>query len=131
MGLAPGSLGCATDATAHRLDSVRDGAVVAAHRGALGLLAEVESELPALLLVPPAPAPLLRPRRLPREHVFECGAHLFGILERTVHGGETDIRDLVELAQALHDHLADLSAGDLEQVAAAELVLNLVDHHLQ
>src|SRR4029077_14871833 len=95
-GRAPGPLGCNTDATAHRGDSVRHVVMALAHRLALRLLTEVERPLSAFF-TRWAPLPtLVCPRRRVCEHVFERGAHLFGILERTVHGGEAHICDLVE-----------------------------------
>ena len=71
-----------------------------------------------LLFGTPAPAP--------RGQAIDELSELLGVLELTVDRGEAHIGDLVDEAQALHHHLADLGRGDLLLLAAIEQTLYLI-----
>ena len=51
---------------------------------------------------------------------------LADVLELVILAGETDVRDLIKVAQARHDLLADNAAGDLALELAVQLILNLI-----
>src|SRR5438105_10235953 len=92
----------------------------------------LEIERKAVAVVARSPA---RPRTHSRgrmlHHVLERCAHVLRVLERAVDGRKPDVRNLVELAQPLHRHLTDEPARHLQLVLVTQLVLDVVDHHLQ
>src|SRR5216684_6084743 len=71
----------------------------------------------------------LRPARA--EDLFDFSFDLLEVHELSVHRGESDVRDLVQVAQAVHDHLADLPARDLDTSGAPELRLDIVNDRAQ
>src|ERR1700686_3039416 len=66
-----------------------------------------------------------------REHILDGCAHLLRVLEGSIHRGESNVCDLVDVAQSRHHHGADLTAGYLRQVLAAQCVLDLRHHQLE
>src|SRR5207245_8141251 len=78
---------------------------------------------------PAALATLARAARA--EDLFDLALDLLEVHELAVHGREADVRDLVEVAQAIHHHLADLAAGDLDPARAPQFGLDVVDDRPQ
>src|SRR5687768_1895855 len=58
--------------------------------------------------------------------VLEFGDDLAGVLELVILAGEADVGDLVEVAQALHDLLADGAGRDFPLVLAVERLFDFV-----
>src|SRR6266852_1049067 len=52
------------------------------------------------------------------EDLFDLALDLLEVHELSVNGREAYVRDLVQVAQAIHDHLADLPARDLDAPGA-------------
>src|SRR6266568_7594976 len=65
------------------------------------------------------------------EDLLDLPLDLLEVHELPVDGGEADVRDFVQVAQTLHDHLADFAAWDLHAAGAAELGLYVVDDGAQ
>src|SRR5579859_7588216 len=61
------------------------------------------------------------------QDLLDLALDLLQVHELSVHRREADVRDLVEVAQAVHDHLADLAARDLHPARPAQLRLDVVD----
>src|SRR5438477_2607142 len=60
---------------------------------------------------------VLTPERLRTagaEYLFDLPLDLLQVHELPVHRGKAEVGDLVEVAQPVHHHLADLPAGDLD-----------------
>src|SRR6266566_118823 len=65
------------------------------------------------------------------QDLFDLSLDLLQVHELSVDRGEADVGNLVQVAEAFHDHLADLAAGDLYAAGAAELGLDVVDDGAQ
>src|SRR5712692_673479 len=65
------------------------------------------------------------------EDLFDLALDLLEVHELSINGREAYVRNLVQVAQAVHDHLADLSARDLDTSGAPELRLDVVDDRAQ
>src|SRR6266480_1855171 len=65
------------------------------------------------------------------QYLFDLSLDLLEVHKFPVNRGEADVGDLVQVAQALHDHLADFAAGDLHAAGAAELGFDVVDDGAQ
>src|SRR5260370_32804331 len=65
------------------------------------------------------------------EDVCDLALDLLEVHELSVHRSEAYVRDLVQVAQAVHDHLADLSARDLDPSGSPELRLDVVNDRAQ
>src|SRR5256885_11153548 len=65
------------------------------------------------------------------QDVFDLSLDLLQVHEFPVDRGEADVGDFVKVAEAVHDHLADLAAWDLHAAGAAELGLDVVDDGAQ
>src|SRR6266568_4430862 len=65
------------------------------------------------------------------EYLFDLPLDLLQVHELAIHRGEPDVGDLVEVAQAIHDHLADLLAGDLHPPGPAKLGFDVIDDGAQ
>src|SRR5215813_13059896 len=61
------------------------------------------------------------------DQVLELVQELVDVLELAVDGGEADVGDLVELAEALHDDRPDAGGRDLALLGVVEHGLDLVD----
>src|SRR6266568_7977377 len=68
---------------------------------------------------------LSRPARA--EDLFDLALDLLQVHELAVDGREPDVGHLIQVAQAIHHHLADLPARDLDAAGAPELGLDVVD----
>ena len=62
------------------------------------------------------------------EHVLEFVQEGFHILEVAVDGGEADIGDFVEGAEAIHEEFADLGGGQFAVGAFGQNGFNLIDN---
>src|SRR6266702_7803509 len=65
------------------------------------------------------------------EDLLDLSLDLLQVHELPVNGGEADVCDLVQVAEAFHDHLADFAAWDLHAAGAAELGFDVVDDGAQ
>src|SRR5712692_8808281 len=65
------------------------------------------------------------------QDLLDLSLDLLQVHEFPVDRGEADVGDLVQVAQAVHDHLADFAAWDLHAAGAAELGLDVVDDGAQ
>src|SRR2546422_7077537 len=71
--------------------------------------------------------PMPRSLRAARaQYLFDLALDLLQVHELPVHGRKADVRDLVQVAEAVHHHLADLPARDLDPSGAPELGLDVI-----
>src|SRR5450759_4034590 len=73
----------------------------------------------------------MRLRAARAEDLFDLPLHLLEVHELPVDRGEPDVGDLVEVAQPVHHHLADLAARNLDATGAPELGLDVVHDRAQ
>src|SRR4029077_16345565 len=60
------------------------------------------------------------------QHLLDLALDLLEVHELPIHRGEADVGDLVQVAQALHDHLPDLSGRNLHPAGPPQLRLDVV-----
>src|SRR2546427_5786913 len=65
------------------------------------------------------------------EDLFDLPLDLLEVHELAINRGEADVCDFVQVAQAVHHHLADLPAWDLHPAGAPQLRLDVVDDRAQ
>src|SRR5439155_2268395 len=65
------------------------------------------------------------------EYLLDLALDLLEVHELAVDGGKADVRNLVQVTQAVHHHLSDLLARDLHPARAPQLRLDVVHDRTQ